>query len=293
MDFRTLLRDYRNRTGYYTQSSASTQAATGASGSSQPASTPSPGLVPRAPRRTPAPVAPRSSLTSFVEDGQKQYMLGGRPIGAYYPVKSEATQSSMPVQPRPLISKTGNSSIFGRRNPDAPFITKLARATSRETQERVESRNELARLVNKGPLAQHFAVEIFAGEVAGDYRYVARRVQGFPLNDSASLAAAQASGELEPRTFARKMNELSAAVTWLNDSGFFHNDINMGNIMYDRVRKSMVLVDFEEAGKSQPSGPYPEHDVVDAIKLALAAQARSSAVTTETGSAPAGRPPSP
>lgn len=60
------------------------------------------------------------------------------------------------------------------------------------------------------------------------------------------------------------INDLGKAVDWLNNAGYFHNDIQLGKIMYDN--KTLVLIDFELADTKELYGRFSERNQIDALK---------------------------
>lgn len=205
-----------------------------------------------------------SSLTKTVENGLKQYKLNGVPIEPAYPTKSRLADSSALIRERSEIVKKNSVAIYQRRNPASPVLKKEKAGLVRETQEKIEVRNELALFVSNHPNSKHLVVEIFSGEKDGQPNYITRQINGFSMEDSARLEALRR--DLGPKEFRAKMDELSDAVKWLNNSGYFHNDITHGNIMYDVDNKAMALIDFEDAGRHQRYEISEESQLIDSYK---------------------------
>jgi len=205
----------------------------------------------------------RSGLTKTESRGSKQYLLDNQPIGPAYPIKTASnTQES-----RVPITQKYASSIFERRNMSSPHVRKIkSEMTIPETQYRIEVRNNIARMVDRGPMAKHFVVEIFTGEKEGNYEYIAKRVNGFSLDDIAALNALVQSGKINKANLNAKLDELGAAMNTLNRSGYFHNDIQPGNIMYDYDTGALALIDFELADTKEMYGRQSERPQINALK---------------------------
>lgn len=206
----------------------------------------------------------RSALGKTVENNMKQYWLDGRPIGPSYAVK----QPYAPENERAAISQKYASSIYQRGNPASPYVKKIKTDihAAPETQQKIEVRNKIAGLVAGNRRAKHFAVEMFSGEKNGEPGYIARRINGFSLDNFSAFNASKQAGEIDDNSLKSMFNELSEAVNWLNRSGYFHNDIQLGNIMYDRDNNSLVLIDFELANRTELYGRSQERSQIEAIR---------------------------
>lgn len=204
----------------------------------------------------------RSALTKTVENHMKQYWLDGQPIGPIYPVKQPHIVSADLGN----ISEKYSSTIYPRRNPASPYVKKIKTGiTLTESQHKIEVRNKIARLVAGSLWEKHFVVEIFSGEKNGNPEYIARRVNGFSLDNLEALNALKRKGKLDNNTLKTMMNSLGEAVDWLNNSSYFHNDIQLGNIMYDDDNHTLVLIDFELADTTELYGRFSERAQIDAI----------------------------
>jgi hypothetical protein len=206
-----------------------------------------------------------SSLSKKVEDGLKQYFLQGKPIGPKYPQKAQL-QNSMVMPDRSELVKKHTTVIYQRRNLASPFLKKIKLESIRESQVKIEIRNGLANFVSGNHLSNHFVVEIFSGEKDGKPEYIARRVNGFPLSDNKALAELRDNGTLSDKDLRGKMDDLARAVEQLNTAGYYHNDLNFDNIMYDADSKTMVLIDFELAARKPLYGSSGEREIIDIMK---------------------------
>lgn len=207
----------------------------------------------------------RSALRKNVEQGLKQYVLDGKRIGPRYAIKQPGQE--IPAEPT-LLSSTYASAIYQRRNPASPYIKKVKAAVGGdvESQHRIRVRNKIVKLVEGNKRAKHFVVEIFSGESNGNFEYIARKVNGVSLDNLATINALRQEGSITDEQLGSMFDELGKAVDWLNSSGYYHNDIQLSNIMLDYDSGVLALIDFEKADNSELYGRSNERPQLDLLK---------------------------
>jgi len=190
-------------------------------------------------------------LGAIKSEGFKQYTYRGLPVFDAYPHGAPKPDKTA-GQPRRKIGRGAHHIVEAKYNLDSPIYRKtphqeFIRTDLSKVRDDAELMDQLAQVLLGGDeqtrcMSQHFALELLKEVSNGQPVYYTRAVNGFTLadyfNDPASYP------ELPIESIDAKSQALFKAIQWLHGRGFFHNDMHAENVMYDRDRGELVLIDM-------------------------------------------------
>ncbi len=209
-----------------------------------------------------------SEIRKNIQSDMKQYTVAGYPVGESYPLQIKSEKDQLTNE---LIAKTSDGKLFSRKNAGSPYLTRIitggALSKVKRTSEQNQMGNKLAVLINHSPeISPYFSVDIYRGKKDGHDTYMARRIYGFSMDNKDRIAQALQANILSLETIHKKLTDLSKAVEWLNQHGYYHNDIHLGNIMYDERNQVFVLIDFEYLERGGGNRIFGEYKLIHAIR---------------------------
>jgi hypothetical protein len=209
--------------------------------------------APRQPLEQPVYVNPH--LGAITAAGTKQYTYRGTPLFEPYPHGGDKPSQATP---RREIGSGFFHTVQAKRNPHAPFHRKVAHERNYRTElpgvlGDIDRLDRLAQVLlapddETRRMSEHFALELLKEVRDGQPVFYTRKIDGFTLE--AYLADPASHPELPLQDLPRLGRELVHAIDWLHGKGFFHDDLHDGNVMYDRQRRKLVLIDMDSPGET-------------------------------------------
>jgi hypothetical protein len=182
-----------------------------------------------------------SRLVKRTDANQRQYLLDGHALFGQYRTKTKAQHRL----DKECVGGGCQSVVYKRKNPHSPALLKVS--TSSAFDERDSRRlDRIALLLATTPerdMAAHFAIEVHKGfDDEGNYLFLTRKVEGMTLQ--AYFGQSAYASRFPVDRLPPMLDELDAAVAWLNRHGFVHRDIKPDNVMIDLDARKLVLIDF-------------------------------------------------
>jgi serine/threonine protein kinase len=139
-----------------------------------------------------------------------------------------------------LIGRGGMGMVFLARDRRLERLVALKTLPPAIANDRAVRERFLRETRTAGALAHPNIVPIHgADEVAGFVFFVMTYIDGESL-----AALTRARGRLEPRTVARYMRDVAAALTHAHEHGVIHRDVKAENILIDRASDRALVTDF-------------------------------------------------
>ncbi len=207
------------------------------------------GLTEVAPRR--AVVPDRTVLfTKESTDTESQYLLGN--VALFGPPYPRNRNSPNRGAHRTIIGQETQSTVYERRNPDAPVVVKVARFSLENSAKVLD--DIALKVLTEAPedVVGHFAVEVRHDKLKdGRPCVISRKINGCTLKQY--FKDPRMGQKISVDSLPGMVEGLRNAVAWLNHNGFVHQDIHRGNVMIDYDNGNLVLIDF---GMAQVAGAH-------------------------------------
>ncbi len=212
----------------------------------------------------PAPAAgtdyANSKLSSRVSEGTKQYLFEGQPVFPPYP-HGAAKPEKEEGEPRSELGRGKFYVVTERYNENASVYRKVPHNdyVATDIEKAIEAgrvMDEVARVLlgsdaDTQRMAQHFAIELLKKVRNGQPVFLTRAVDGMTLKQYMRTMRKRRPFPIEQLN--EKAEELFAALDWLRGKGYFHEDLTLENVMYDRSTGKMVLIDFDSLKRHDAS----------------------------------------
>jgi len=199
-------------------------------------------------------------LSAVLDGGFKQYLFEGRPVFPPYTHGAPKPEKEAGL-PHEEIGRGGSHVVLEKHNPQCTVYRKVPHNDYFSTHlpqvmETGKVMDEAARVLlahddETRRMSQHFAVELLKEVRNGQPVFYTRAVDGFTLKKY--LKTPRKFPELPIESLGEKARELFAALDWLREKGFFQEDPNLGNVMFDRVSGKLVMIDFASLDRYDPS----------------------------------------
>jgi len=192
-------------------------------------------------------------ISARIELGVKQYLFAGKPVFPAY-------EHGGPKGPRREIGRGTEHLVETRRNPNSTVLRKVPHSASPDSDHaslmlKAQLMNDVAEVLlgddgEAGRMAPHFAIELMRKIWNGQPVFYTRKVDGFTLETYLSKPADHP--ELPFGSLGAKGKELLAAIDWMRAKGYFHEDLNPANVMFDRTSGKLLLIDMESFARVDP-----------------------------------------
>jgi hypothetical protein len=213
-------------------------------------------VMARLPDTEEKPTAPQYAnphLSAVKSDGLKQYLYRGKPLfRAYEHGVSKPRKEAK--EPRLQKGRGTFHVVEAKYNAASPVLRKTPHEKHvlthlPDVMAHAEVMDELAQVLVAGDdetrrMAQHFAVEVLKEIRRGQPVFYTQAINGFTLHEY--FRNPLGHPELPMQSIDAMGESLFQAIDWLHGKGFFHRDLNAGNVMYDRDRRLLVLVDMND-----------------------------------------------
>lgn len=192
-------------------------------------------------------------ISARIEQGIKQYFFEGKPVFPAY-------EHGGPKGSRHGLGRGTEHVVETRRNPNSTVLRKVPRDASGDSDHaplmlKAQVMDDLAEVLLGGDdetrrMAPHFAIELLSKIWNGQPVFYTRKVDGFTLETYLSNPADHP--ELPIGSLSDKGKELIAAIDWLRAKGYFHEDLNLANVMFDRASGKLLLIDMDSFVRVDP-----------------------------------------